>query len=297
MPEGAHVCSECGQTFPVAAGSGMMEESVGGSDGPPQPAAEARDIHLDVDVDVGSIEAGGSAVGLAVEKLVGNLIVRSQDQATLQNRRNKQVLRERVQSDWIEGVLERQEAVQAVFDQTGGLIELHKRWLPEAVAYQAKAVEMVGFLEEEEPSISLGQSIYEIYDEASESLLILGRPGSGKTNALLQLARTLIERAEQDSDAPVPVILSLSGWEERRTSVAEWVVYELNLIQYGVPQDIGRQWIKNNDLVLLLDGLDEVSGRYKQECIEALNNFVSEHGLMGIAVCSRYDEYQNQRRV
>ena len=294
MPEGAHVCSECGQTFTVGADSGIEVESVSEGDEPSQPTDDTRDIHLDVDVDVGTIEEGGSAVGLAVEKLVGNLIVRTQDQAILQNRRNKQVFRDRVQSDWIEGVLERHEAVQAVFDQSGGLIQLDKRWLPDAVAYHAATAEVVGFPEEDVQNIPQERSVYELYDEANKSLLLLGRPGSGKTNALLQLARALIDRAKQDPDAPVPVILSLSGWAERRTSIAEWVVYELNLIQYGVPQDIGRQWMKNNDLVLLLDGLDEVSGRYKQDCIEALNDFVSEHGLMGIAVCSRYDEYQNQ---
>jgi len=293
MPDDAQVCIQCGQAFALGSDSAIVVESVDGPVESPQPQAEARDFYLDVDVEVGTIKEGGSAVGLAVEKLVGDLIVRSQDQATLQNRRNKQVLRERVKSGWIEGVLERHEVVQAVFDQSGGLIQLHKRWLPSAVAYKVATAEEVGFLEEEQ-SAPLEQSVYEVYDEANESLLILGRPGAGKTNALLQLARTLIDQAEQDPDVPVPVILSLSSWVEKRMSIAEWVVYELNLIQYGVPQDIGRQWIKNNDLVLLLDSLDEVRGHLKQDCIEALNDFVNEHGLMGIAVCSRYDEYQNQ---
>ncbi len=294
MPEGAQVCSECGQAIAAGSDSTIVVGSVSGPDESSSPLPAGRDVHLDVDVEVGTIEQGGSVVGLAVEKLVGNLIVRSQDQATLHNRRDKQILRERVQSDWIEGVLERQEAVQAVFDQSDGLIHLQKRWMPDAVAYVATETETIGFLEEKSQEVPPELHIAEIFDEVGESLLILGRPGSGKTNALLQLARILVIHSEQEPDAPVPVILNLSGWMGKRTSIADWVVHELNLIQYGVPQDIGRQWIKNNDLVLLLDGLDEVSGRYKQECIEALNEFVREHGLMGIAVCSRLDEYQNQ---
>ena len=233
-------------------------------------------------------------MGVAVEKLVGNLIVRSQDQAVLQNRRNKETLRERVQSDWIEGVLEQHESVQAVFDQAGGLIKLHKRWLPDAVAYHSLAEDEIGFLEEEDRRVSPELGIDAIFEQANQSLLILGQPGSGKTNALLQLARALIAEAEHDPDAPVPVILNLSSWVDKRVPIAEWVVYELNLIQYGVPRDIGRQWIENNDLVLLLDGLDEVDGRFKQDCIEALNDFVGQHGLMGVAVCCRLDEYRDQ---
>ncbi|HEY54082.1 MAG TPA: CHAT domain-containing protein [Caldilineae bacterium] len=257
------------------------------------PADGGQDLH--VDMKVGRVEKGGRAVGVAVEKLVGNLIVRSQDQAVLQNRRNKQTLRERVQSDWIEGVLEQHEAVQAVFDQAGGLIKLHKRWMPDAVAFHSVAEDQIGFQKEEETqSISPEMEIVDIFEEANQSLLILGQPGSGKTNALLQLARALIAEAEHDPDAPVPVILNLSSWADKRVSIAEWVVYELNLIQYGVPRDLGRQWIENNDLVLLLDGLDEVDGRYKQDCIEAINDFVVQHGLMGVAVCCRLDEYRNQ---
>jgi hypothetical protein len=44
--------------------------------------------------------------------------------------------------------------------------------------------------------------------------LILGKPGGGKTTTLLELAEALIERAEGDSDAPIPVILELSTWQE-----------------------------------------------------------------------------------
>ena len=51
-----------------------------------------------------------------------------------------------------------------------------------------------------------------IFDQFDQTLLLLGAPGSGKTTLLLELARDLIERAENDSDHPMPVVFNLSSW-------------------------------------------------------------------------------------
>ncbi len=50
------------------------------------------------------------------------------------------------------------------------------------------------------------------YDEADGALLILGEPGSGKTTLLLELARDLLDRAEQDETHRMPVVFNLSSW-------------------------------------------------------------------------------------
>ena len=144
------------------------------------------------------------------------------------------------------------------------------------------------------------------------ALLILGEPGSGKTTTLLELARDLIARAEKDSTLPVPVVFNLSSWAEKRQThapiwqmlaskqqpqaetpqtIAEWLVDELKA-KYGVPSKMGRQWIENNDLILLLDGLDEVKSEHRKACADAINKFRPEHGLTGIVVCSRTREYE-----
>ena len=54
----------------------------------------------------------------------------------------------------------------------------------------------------------------------------------------------------------------------------------------------GSPWIENNDLILLLDGLDEVISERRRVCADAINKFCFEYGLTGIVVCSRTREYE-----
>ena len=52
--------------------------------------------------------------------------------------------------------------------------------------------------------------ITQMYERAQQELLILGEPGAGKSTLLLELARSLVEQAEQDATRPLPTLLPLS---------------------------------------------------------------------------------------
>ena len=87
--------------------------------------------------------------------------------------------------------------------------------------------------------LSPGTTITEIYDHSGGELLILGEAGSGKTTLLLELARNLLDRAERDETAPIPVILPLSSWTEKQLPLEEWFIEELNA-KYQVPRLLRR---------------------------------------------------------
>ena len=115
---------------------------------------------------------------------------------------------------------------------------------------------------------------------------------------LLELARTAIARAEiaigrveQDSSQPIPVVFNLSSWAEKRLSLVEWLIEELDS-KYFIPPRIARSWLENDDLLLLLDGLDEVKQECQEDCVKAINTFRQSH-LVPIAVCSRIGDYEN----
>ena len=128
---------------------------------------------------------------------------------------------------------------------------------------------------------------------AANALLILGAPGSGKTITLLDLTKELLNEAEKDSahTTPIPVVFNLSSWALETKSLFNWLVSELG-DKYGVSSGLANYWLETNALILMLDGLDEVSSNKRIACVSQINNFRTLYGQTRIVVCSRLHEYQ-----
>ncbi|NES19190.1 MAG: NACHT domain-containing protein [Symploca sp. SIO3E6] len=125
-------------------------------------------------------------------------------------------------------------------------------------------------------------------------LLILGEPGSGKTTTLLQLAEDLINRAQQSDQVPVPVIFELSAWKNDQQSIEEWLVAQL-WDNYRIREPISKQWLKNHQLLPLLDGLDELGLPRQRLCVKAINQFLQQDKLRRrLVVCCRWQEYKEE---
>jgi hypothetical protein len=186
-----------------------------------------------------------------------------------------------VRKAWIKGVLENnlQDAVR---------LELDLQEIPEVLMrpnvrlrYQANS----------ERAIPSGVSIYQIFQESGQNLLILGAPGSGKTFMMLELARDLLDEAERNVQAAVPIVLNLSSWAKERPSLADWIVDEVYL-QYQLAKKVTYAWLEHDQICLLLDGLDEVAQEQRDACVEAINSFKLEYSSP-MVVCSRTEDYTN----
>src|SRR5690606_5325300 len=110
------------------------------------------------------------------------------------------------------------------------------------------------------------------------------------TITLLQLAEALIAEAHQDHNQPIPVVLNLASWADQKWPLEKWLTEEL-FVQYQVSKVLGFRSIRNNQLLYLLDGLDEVAGEVREDCIAAINNFKA-HFVADIVVCSRIRDYE-----
>ncbi|MEH2202719.1 MAG: tetratricopeptide repeat protein [Nostoc sp.] len=170
------------------------------------------------------------------------------------------------------------------------------------------------------PETTIGQ----VFDQCAGRLLILGEPGAGKTTSLLDLALELVERAEDDPQQRIPVVVDLSDWQpiasqsaSRRIevtsrlpgfskknpseslpeqapvwSIANWLAGKVRE-RYGfLPQQI-KQWLEEKRLVPLLDGLDEVRPEYQQDCVQAINQWLkSDLRPRQVALCCRREQYK-----
>jgi DNA polymerase III delta prime subunit len=192
---------------------------------------------------------------------------------------------ERVRAQWITGLLK-----DSLHEAALITLGLHEQ--PDAVANPWS----FSLQEMNQPArpLLLGTRIIQAYDYAQGELLILGEPGSGKTTLLLELTRDLIERAKRDEAHPIPVVFNLSSWILKQQPIASWLVEEL-ILKYQVPRVLAQRWVKTEQILPLLDGLDEVAPNHRAACIEALNEYRNTHGLLPTVVCSRSAEYLDQK--
>jgi len=192
-------------------------------------------------------------------------------------RRNRMDVLTNVYSSWIEGYLHHT-VNRKIF------ILLDMTYQPNAVSRPNRCL-----LPSDEP-VPNEESIYDIFVKYGRNLLILGEPASGKTTTLLQLAEMLIVRARTDESEPVPVVLNLSSWAQQRGELVDWLMGEL-LLHYQMARGLSQDWIEQNNLILLLDGLDEVAISHRDDCLAAINRF-KEYYHIGLVVCSRTAHYE-----
>jgi NACHT domain len=206
----------------------------------------------------------------------------SQQPPQSREQRNRQAMLEKVRTYWIAGILQHS-LVHEV------LIALDLVARPEAVL---RPLDLLAQRPDHgEQPLPPGTRLIDVFDEVDRALLILGAPGAGKTTLLLELAQDLLGRAAQDPEAPMPVVFPLSSWTQQRRALTDWLVDALH-DQYDIPRTLGRAWVASDQILPLLDGLDEVASEYRAACVEAINIYRQDHGLLPLVVCSRVVDYE-----
>jgi len=198
-------------------------------------------------------------------------------------RQNRLLLLKRVRAFWINGVLN-----HSLHGQMPITLELHQ--VPDVLANPWYPI-----VQESDPSqqpLQPGTHIITVFDEALGELLILGEPGSGKTTLLLELAQNLLDRAEKNEGHPLPLIFNLSSWATKPQPLSHWLIEEMNK-RYQIPHVLAQALIEAEQVLPLLDGLDEVASADRALCVDAINTYHLEHGLVPLVVCSRSEAYKN----
>jgi len=131
-------------------------------------------------------------------------------------------------------------------------------------------------------------------------LVLLGGPGAGKTGAMILLLLAALEHRSsvpepQRSEVPVPVWLTLGGWDSVTQTLHQWAaatMYRdhpyLRAPEYG--PDAAGELLRAGRVALFLDGLDEMAPAAQGK---ALARVEQQGSCLRIVLSSRTDEYRH----
>ena len=131
-------------------------------------------------------------------------------------------------------------------------------------------------------------------------LVILGEAGTGKTMSMMLLLIDILKHRQLGGAEPVPVWLTLSGWDPERTPLRSWVVSEMSratvdpdvrgLGRRGAERqrDAARALLDGGQVALFMDGLDEMPTGRAGDCLRAIHEATSD---LRVVLTSRREEF------
>lgn len=124
-----------------------------------------------------------------------------------------------------------------------------------------------------------------------DKLLILGRPGVGKTVFLKYLA---LQCSSGEFEAQrVPMFVSLKDFAElpERSSLLEYINQQIGYYGIAVPQP-AEQLLQHGRMVLLLDGLDEVGSQNSKQVVQEVQRFSTQFPLNRFVLSCRIASHE-----
>ena len=116
---------------------------------------------------------------------------------------------------------------------------------------------------------------------ATEHVLLVGRPGSGKTTSLVRLLLEEAEAARDDTTKPIPVLLELKHYQDSLMGLLRCSLGEHGL---DLSEDDLSGLLDEGRLLLLFDGLNELPS---EDARRAISTFRNLHRKTSMAFTTR----------
>lgn len=119
-------------------------------------------------------------------------------------------------------------------------------------------------------------------------LVVLGEPGSGKTTTMMKFVLEMADFCKADPNAIIPVFVKLSEWKEENFKHFLQDVWENGYSMSTRLEDI----IRAGQIVLILDGLNEVGGKIDKKADEIFD-WLAEHESAYVIITCRITDYND----
>jgi len=125
----------------------------------------------------------------------------------------------------------------------------------------------------------------------NKRLMLLGEPGSGKTTTIKKFALDLSDFCIKDVNAVIPLLIELSEWEEESFEQFLIDVWKNSYSMSGKLKD----FIKKGQIILLLDGLNEVKNKIDEKADELFVWLLHHETTYAVITCRSAEyNYLNQ---
>lgn len=105
-------------------------------------------------------------------------------------------------------------------------------------------------------------------------LMVLGKPGSGKTTFLKYIAIQCISGEFQADRVPIFITFKDFAAKEQQPSLLEYIIEQLSTV--GVTNTVTEQLLLQGKMLILLDGLDEVKKIDEDRVLQSIQNFSTQ---------------------
>lgn len=125
-----------------------------------------------------------------------------------------------------------------------------------------------------------------------EQMVLLGEPGSGKSTLALLFTLAAIEGP--DPLAPVPVLLTVAGWNPREP-IEHWIARRISDDYPALSRRQAMLLLKDRRILPVLDGLDEIHAQRLDKALQDLDRSAGS-GLQALITCRSYEYEQTVRK-
>ncbi|MDP9315586.1 MAG: HEAT repeat domain-containing protein, partial [Chloroflexota bacterium] len=157
--------------------------------------------------------------------------------------------------------------------------------LPSKLVPQRLTVLQKYFPKREDDFQQLVVSQRDSFDSIEEALevfgqfILVGEPGSGKTTVLWKLIFDKATQALEDVSKPIPVFISLKEWPDGTNNISDLITEELK------PHHLDH--VPFNRLLIVFDGLDEISADVRQKRSTKLSDWLSNRYRVPVIISCR----------
>lgn len=141
------------------------------------------------------------------------------------------------------------------------------------------------------PAVETREALDTVKQE--KNIVVLGKPGSGKTTFLKYIALKYLSDPPDPSDTKIPVIITLKEYSESEKSLLEFITKQLEIGDLTDSEEFTRKLLQDGKCFILFDGLDEVAEEGINETIDTVTDFTNQYDKNKFIVSCRVAAYSN----